>query len=163
MIFPLLAVCDWSSICLIPKRYRPACCTVWVVLIDSCGSKELWPMSPEFTNLQAVDTLKLMGAIHVSHLTFSHHPHPYFVCLQPWKYLKIETHAKKTNYCHNVLSLVTKLRAWLLSSLSFTYSLGSLYVYSIYLEPQWPLFFEGQPPKKRPFPTKTRVIWVPGI
>ena len=23
--------------------------------------------------------------------------------------------------------------------------------------------FEGQPPKKRPFPIKTRVIWVPGI
>ena len=23
--------------------------------------------------------------------------------------------------------------------------------------------FEGQPPKTRPFPTKTRVIWVPGI
>ena len=80
--------CDWCSICLIPKRYPLSCCAVWVVLIDSCGSKELWPMSPEFTNLQAVDTLKLMGVIHVSHLTFSHHPHPYFVCLQPWKYLK---------------------------------------------------------------------------
>ena len=23
--------------------------------------------------------------------------------------------------------------------------------------------FEGQPPKTRPFPIKTRVIWVPGI
>ena len=23
--------------------------------------------------------------------------------------------------------------------------------------------FEGQPPKTSPFPTKTRVIWVPGI
>ena len=23
--------------------------------------------------------------------------------------------------------------------------------------------FEGQPPKTRPFPTKIRVIWVPGI
>ena len=23
--------------------------------------------------------------------------------------------------------------------------------------------FEGQPPKRRPFPIKTRVIWVPGM
>ena len=23
--------------------------------------------------------------------------------------------------------------------------------------------FEGQPPKTRPFPIKTRVIWVPGV
>ena len=28
----------------------------------------------------------------------------------------------------------------------------------IYLEPKWPLFFEGQPPKTRPFQTQTRVI-----
>ena len=29
----------------------------------------------------------------------------------------------------------------------------------ICLEPQWPIF-EGQPPKTRPFPIKTRVMWV---
>ena len=33
----------------------------------------------------------------------------------------------------------------------------------IYLEPKLTSVFEGQPPKRRPFPIKTRVIWVPGI
>ena len=31
------------------------------------------------------------------------------------------------------------------------------------LEPQWPLFLKVNHPKTRCFPTKTRVIWVPGI
>ena len=34
-----------------------------------------------------------------------------------------------------------------------------------YLQPKWPLFFEGQrvPQNKAEFPIKTRVIWVLGI
>ena len=32
-----------------------------------------------------------------------------------------------------------------------------------YLEPKWPLFLKVNPPKTRPFPIKTRVIWVSGI
>ena len=34
-------------------------------------------------------------------------------------------------------------------------------VISRHLEPQWPLFWKVNPPKTRPFPIKTRVIWVP--
>ncbi len=41
---------------------------------------------------------------------------------------------------------------------------GSWYIYIyIYLEPKWPLFLKVKPPKTRPFPIKTRVIWVPSI
>ena len=41
------------------------------------------------------------------------------------------------------------------------WTLGIVYIYI----PGTPMtsIFEGQPPKTRPFPTKTRVIWVPGI
>ena len=42
--------------------------------------------------------------------------------------------------------------------------LKDIYIISISI-PGTPMtsIFEGQPPKTRPFPTKTRVIWVPGI
>ena len=43
-----------------------------------------------------------------------------------------------------------------------TQTLMTRVIFSIYLEPKCPLFFEGQPPKTRPSPIKTRVIWVPG-
>ena len=33
----------------------------------------------------------------------------------------------------------------------------------LFLEPKWPLFLKVNPPKTRPFPIKTRVIWVPGM
>ena len=39
----------------------------------------------------------------------------------------------------------------------------TLSIYDVYVEPKWPLFLKVNPPKTRPFPTKTRVIWVPGI
>ena len=47
---------------------------------------------------------------------------------------------------------------------TITMSLSAFLGY-IYLEPKWPLFLKVThwPPKTRPFPIKTRVIWVPGI
>lgn len=44
-----------------------------------------------------------------------------------------------------------------------SFSLG-VYNIHIYLEPQWPLFFEGQPPPKTraQSPFETMVIWLPG-
>ena len=38
-------------------------------------------------------------------------------------------------------------------------------IYISYIDTWAPMtsIFEGQPPKTRPFPNKTRVIWVPGI
>ena len=47
------------------------------------------------------------------------------------------------------------------------YNIDEIYVYNIiyiYLEPNWPLFFESQPSKTRPkFQSKLRVLWVLGI
>ena len=34
---------------------------------------------------------------------------------------------------------------------------------SLGIGPQMTSIFEGQPPKTRPFPIKTRVTWVPGV
>ena len=42
-------------------------------------------------------------------------------------------------------------------------SAGYMFSSYIYLEPKRPLFWKVKPPKTRPFPIKTRVIWVPGI
>ena len=38
-----------------------------------------------------------------------------------------------------------------------------IYIYIYIPGTQMTSIFEGQPPKTRPFPIKTRVIWVPGI
>ena len=63
---------------------------------------------------------------------------------------------------------------WILGEREYTYDLFTyecIYIYIkiilsniyVYLEPIWPLLLKVNPPKTRPFPIKTGVIWVLGI